>query len=65
MTKFQNLFVALLNMDIFQMTPKLSLFTTDFFSNFCWNIVNRFLCMQIYADVWTVSISIKLSLSFR
>ena len=30
MTKFQNLFVALVNMDIFQMTLKLSLFTVDF-----------------------------------
>ena len=30
MTKVQNLFVALVNMDIFQMTQKLSLFTVDF-----------------------------------
>ena len=30
MTKLQNVFVALLNMDIFQMTLKLSLFTVDF-----------------------------------
>ena len=30
MTKLQNLFIALVNMDIFQMTPKLSLFTVDF-----------------------------------
>ena len=30
MTKLQNLFVALVNMDIFQMTLKLSLFTVDF-----------------------------------
>ena len=29
MTKLQNLFVALLNMDIFQMTLKFSLFTID------------------------------------
>ena len=30
MTKLQNLFVVLVNMDIFQMTLKLSLFTVDF-----------------------------------
>ena len=30
MTKLQNLFVALVNMDTFQMTQKLSLFTVDF-----------------------------------
>ena len=30
MTKLQNVFVALVNMDIFQMTIKLSLFTVDF-----------------------------------
>ena len=30
MTKLQNAFVALVNMDIFQMTLKLSLFTVDF-----------------------------------
>ena len=30
MTKLQNVFVALVNMDIFQMTLKLSLFTVDF-----------------------------------
>ena len=30
MTKLQNVFVALVNMDIFQMTQKLSLFTVDF-----------------------------------
>ena len=29
MTKLQNVFVALLNKDIFQMTLKLSLFTVD------------------------------------
>ena len=29
MTKLQNVFVALVNMDIFQMTLKLSLFTVD------------------------------------
>ena len=32
MTKLQNLFVALVNMDTFQMTLKLSLFTVDFYS---------------------------------
>ena len=30
MNKLQNVFVALVNMDIFQMTLKLSLFTVDF-----------------------------------
>ena len=30
MTKLQNLFVALVNMDIFQVTLKLSLFTVNF-----------------------------------
>ena len=30
MTKLQNVFVALVNMDIFQMTLKLSLFTVKF-----------------------------------
>ena len=30
MTKLQNVFVVLVNMDIFQMTLKLSLFTVDF-----------------------------------
>ena len=30
MTKLQNVFVALVNMDIFQMTLKLSLVTVDF-----------------------------------
>ena len=30
MTKLQNVFVALVNMDIFEMTLKFSLFTVDF-----------------------------------
>ena len=30
MTKLQNVFVALVNIDIFQMTLKLHLFTVDF-----------------------------------
>ena len=30
MTKLQNVFVAFVNMDIFQITLKLSLFTVDF-----------------------------------
>ena len=30
MTKLHNVFVALVNMDIFQMTLELSLFTVDF-----------------------------------
>ena len=32
MAKFQNLFVALVNMDIFQMILKFSLFTVDYSS---------------------------------
>ena len=54
MTKLQNLFVALVNMDIFQMTLKLSLFTVDFLCNLPYNIVSPFLCMQtcrMFADV--------------
>ena len=35
MTKLQNLFVALVYMDTFQMTLKLSLFTVDFFRVIC------------------------------
>ena len=30
MTKLQNVFVALVNMDVFQMTLKLSVYTVDF-----------------------------------
>ena len=30
MTRLQNVFVALVNIDIFQMTLKLSLFTVDY-----------------------------------
>ena len=30
MTKLQNVFIAIVNMDTFQMTLKLSLFTVDF-----------------------------------
>ena len=71
MTKLQNLFVALVNMDTFQMTLKLSLFTVDFKSNLCYNIVSTFLCVQtcrMFADVCsvcTIWISIKLSLNFQ
>ena len=71
MTKIQNLFVALVNVDTFQMTPKLSLFTVDFQSNLCYNIVSTFLCMQtcrMFADVCsvcTIGISTKLSLNFQ
>ena len=53
MTKLQNVFVTLVNMDTFQMTLKLSLFTADFESNLCYNIVSTFLCMQtcrMFAD---------------
>ena len=46
MTKLQNLFATLVNMNIFQMTLKFSLFTLDFWSNLCYNIVSTFLCMQ-------------------
>ena len=46
MTKLQNLFVTLVNMDIFQMTLKLNLFTVDFKSNLYYKIVSSFLCMQ-------------------
>ena len=59
MTKLQNLFVALVNMDIFQMTQKLSLFTVDFYSNLYYKIVCTFLCMQtcrMFADVCSVCI---------
>ena len=48
MTKLQNVFVALVNMYIFQMTLKLSLFTVDF---------RVILCMQtcrMLADVCSV-----------
>ena len=44
MTKLQNLFVALVNMDIFQMTLKLSLFTVDFVLQHCEHIF-------VYADM--------------
>ena len=52
MTKHQNVFVALVNMDIFQMTLKLI--------NLYYKIVSTFLCMQtcrMFADicsVWTI-----------
>ena len=49
MTKLQNLFVALANVDIFQMTLKLSLFAVDFESNLYYKIVSSFLCLQMYA----------------
>ena len=71
MTKLQNLFVALVNMYIFQMTLKFSLFTVDYWCNFCYNITNTFLCMQtcrMFADVCsvcTIWISITLSLNLH
>ena len=78
MTKLQNLLGALVNMDIFQMILKFSLFTVDFLCNFCYNIVSTFLSTQtcrIFADVcrsacthfWacTILISIKLSLNVQ
>ena len=49
MTKRQNLFVALANMDIFKMTLKFSLFTVDCECNFNYNIVSTFLCLQMCA----------------
>ena len=66
MTKLQNLFVALVNMDTFQMTLKLRLFTVKFLSNLCYNIVSTLLCLQtcrMFADVCSVY-TIKLSLKF-
>ena len=71
MIKLQNVFVALVNMDIFQMTLKLSLFIVDFWSNVYYNIVSTFLCMQtcrMFADVCsvcTIWFTIKLSLNFQ
>ena len=59
MTKLQNVFVALVNMDIFQMTLKLSLFTVDFESNLYYKIVSTFLCMQtcrMFEDVCGVEL---------
>ena len=54
MTKLQNVFVVLVNVDIFQMTLKLSLFTVEFYVlQHCEHI----LCMQIcrmFADVCSV-----------
>ena len=66
MTKHQNLFVALVNMDTFQMTLKLSLFTVDFSSNLCYNIVSTFLCMQTCRmfQMYAVSASFELLLNF-
>ena len=57
MTKLQNVFVVLVNMNIFQMTLKLSLFTVNFWSNLYYNIVSTFLCLQtcrMFADVCSV-----------
>ena len=56
MTKLQNLFVALVNMDTFQMTLKLSLFTV-FVLQHCEHIFvyadmqNVCRCMQMYAGL--------------
>ena len=55
MTKLQNVFVALVNIDIFQMILKLSLFTVEFKSNLYYKIVSIFFvcrhaeCLQMYA----------------
>ena len=57
MAKLQRICVALVNMEIIQMTLKLSLFTVDFSGNLCTNIVSTFLCMQtcrMFADVCSV-----------
>ena len=48
MTKLQNLFVALANIDIFQMTQKIRLSTVDFWINLCYNIVST---IYVYADM--------------
>ena len=66
MTKFQDFFVTLVNMDTFQMTLKLSLFTVDFYSNLHYNIVNTFLCMQtaVYLQMYAVSAPFELILNF-
>ena len=40
------MFVALVNIDIFQMTVKFSLFTADYKSDCCYNIVSTILSMQ-------------------
>ena len=62
MTKLQNLFVALVNMDTFQMTLKLS--------NLCYNIVSTFLCMQTckmfaeYLQIYAVPAPFELVLNF-
>ena len=47
MTKLQNLFVVLLNMDIFQMTLKFSLFTVDQQVKF---LLKHFEHIFVYAD---------------
>ena len=78
MTKLQNLFGALVIMDIFQMKFKFSLFTVDVLCNFCYNIVSKVLCMQtcrMSTDVCrsvcthfltcTILITIKLFLDFQ
>ena len=54
MTKLENLFVALVDMDIFEMTLKFSLLTVDYKCNFCYNVLGTFLCMwtcRMFADV--------------
>ena len=52
MTKLQNLFVTLANMDIFQTRLKFSLFTMDFKSNLCYNIVNNIFVYANMQNVW-------------
>ena len=64
LTMFQNSFVALENMDIFQMTLKFNLFTADYKCNFCWNIVSTFLCMWT-CRMFAVSAAFRLLLNFH
>ena len=56
MTKLENLFGALVNIEIFQVTLKFCLFTVGFLCNFCYNIVSKFFCMQSVSDVCSVFI---------
>ena len=51
MAKLQNLFVALVNMDIFQMTLKFSLFTVDYQVNF---LLKHCEHIFVYADTQNV-----------
>ena len=66
MTKLQNLFVALLNMDTFQMTLKLSLFTWTF-RVICVTILRAYFCVCRHAEclqMYAVSAPFELVLNF-